>query len=436
MFALVLMCFAGCPVDSLVTTLPAGTTVDNLTDTLGDVTNSLKEEAVFQVLQEMVPTDPVAPATLTADEPANFAEDVNLYADASTTAVEISEASILADVSIADGGQLFAVGTLAGRFWNDVLDSNSDESGGMFRGRWLAANGQPLGVLRGEYRPLRNEALGLGLQGGGVFHGKFIDTEGHFMGVLRGRYGHAADGAGLFFGRWFDRHNRLIGILKGHWHDEAGTQGGLFAGRWAAFNLCDELATLSDPLFAAGDFGGLEATDELVELTPADFDPTPLNREPDLLLTEDPPCIDPDQPHGFLRGWHVPFADGSQPPDDVGIIRGKWHAANGVHLGWLIGHYVPEPPGNALELNPEDGDPEEGQLLGRFYGKYVDRTGYFRGFIRGGYGVSAHGLGVFRGHYYDRTGQEMGALQGRWTHAPERPGGPFFGIWFGTDLDL
>nr|QDY92658.1 hypothetical protein fos2004AM_00027 [uncultured Planctomycetota bacterium] len=410
---------------------------------LGEAETAVKDAAVFSLLQDTVDVDSADLATQTVDEAANFAESETLYAEVSLDAVELPEESILEDVLTSSGGPPIVHGRLGGRFWSDVPGSSSDQSGGIFRGRWIAADGQPLGVVRGQYRPLRPGDLPAGLIGGGVFHGKYVDREGHFRGLLRGRYGHGPEGRGLFFGRWFDRHDRLVGILKGDWRDEPGTEGGSFAGRWAAFNLCEEVATLPEYEFEEGDFGGFDTSDEVLaaEEILAEEQPDPLQirieNEPDLLLADEPPCIDPDLPYGFLRGWHRPSIaeDESEPPVD-GVFRGRWRTANGVVVGVLFGRYEPLPP----EEDPSavlggENPPTEGRVMGKFYGKYVNSSGQFRGFVRGVYGASVHDVGVFHGHYFNPNTEAQGTLLGRWDHAPQRPGGPFFGFWYGVDLE-
>jgi len=328
-----------------------------------------------------------------------------------------------------------------------------------------------------------------------VFRGKYIDLEGHFRGFLRGHYGHAPDGRGQFYGRWFDRHHRLMGILMGHWNDDPATDGGTFAGRWAAFDICAEADSLPEVQFDEGDFGGLDASDEVLEPgEPMDPSEPGIQDEPDLRNNAVPPCIDPDLPYGFLRGRHMPYPppedgialpddgtvppdDGTVPPDGVrppprpgidgpgprpgqlgppprpntedrppvirpgGRFRGRWRDHTGSVVGHLKGHYEPVmqamPDGEPIDEQASEDvtpPPHRARVMGVFYGKYVDTTGRFRGFLRGRYGRGFHGLGVFRGHYYDADGQEMGVLRGRWANDPHKPGGPFFGFWNGQNL--
>ena len=416
---------------------------------LGGSEDQSKDETVYQVLGETVEVDAANPAVLPNDEDTYFAEDVTLYTESIPSIIELSEESILSDATTPEGEPPAAYGPLAGRFWNDVPDLTSDESGGIFRGRWMANDGRPLGVLRGEYHPHRANEMPDGLAGGGVFHGKYIDNAGHFRGVLRGRYGHGPDGRGLFFGRWFDRHERLVGILKGHWRDEPDTQGGSFAGHWVAFNLCDEVATLPELEFEDNDFGGYDTSDVALAGIAYDLiDETSLTSEPDVLNTDGPPCIDPNLPFGWLRGRYRPGPPEGEDPNlpppleakdpnlPGGVFHGHWHGMNYAVTGKLFGHYEPRPPDpNEVVFIPGEEPPPEGWIHGVFYGKYVGQDGTFRGFLRGVYGRSVHGLGVFHGHYFDGSGMEKGVLLGRWAHTPHRPGGPFFGVWFGEDLD-
>jgi len=366
---------------------------------------------------------------------------------------------------------------------NDHPDSTSDSSGGIFRGHWFAAVGPVQGVFRGQYRPLGPDELPDGIRGGGVFHGRYVDNEGKFRGFLRGRYGHGGDGRGLFIGRWLDRHERFVGVLKGHWRDEPEVNGGTLAGRWAAFNVCDEADSLPEVHFEDGDFGGFDASDEPVDIDgmtatdlavgvngtflrvaddggdaiddalevdePLDPDVVDIGQEPDLRHGEDVFCLDPARPHGFLRGWHTPFPpDGERLGD--GWFRGHWRTAEGDIVGVLFGRWEyrdapdDQPEGNLEEEMVADGDghnaPPSAQPHGRrhgvFYGKYVSRSGVFRGFVRGVFGEGHHNLGVFRGRYFNAEEEAKGVLRGRWSNAPGQLGGPLFGAWSGVRLHL
>jgi len=452
--------------------------LSGLADGVSDGQGGLTEDDVIRVLGVVVEADRVdaQSAPSSDDEAPYFGEDADLYNAVSPDAVEVTEASMIAETETEFGADPVAQGTLAGRFWNDVPGSTSDESGGVFRGQWFGEDGDLGGYVRGEYQPLQGENLPSELEGGGRFIGRYVDTEGRFRGFLRGRYGHAPGGRGVFFGRWLDRGFRVVGVLKGHWTDEAESEGGSFAGRWAAFNVCDEARSLPE-LDSAG-----MSTDELTKLDALTLDdvamvplegaltakPSELSDEVDLRDGE-PPCVELDRPHGYLRGWHVPL-----PPEDEregGVFRGRWRDADRNVLGHLIGRYVPRPVGAGDELpdgvdaagdglsadlsaaQPRSVDPavtdmasgsgdsaggerrRRARWLGDFYGKYVGEGGELRGFIRGHYGTGPHGLGVFRGCYLNTDGEPLGRLLGRWDDAPDQRGGPFFGIWFGADLD-
>jgi len=406
----------------------------------GQVDTADKDETTFGVLKAIVEADPPTADVSTDDEEPYFGEDESLYAEpAPDQAVALPAESALIEARARSGAGPLVHGRLAGRFWNDLPDSTSDESGGVFRGRWYSADGELQGVLRGRYEPAPPDELPDTLAGGGIFYGKYIDLEGHFRGILRGRYGHGPLGRGLFFGYWLDRNHRLVGVLKGHWQDEPAANGGTFAGRWVAFDICEEVASLPEHEFEEGDFGGFDASDEVLDgIEPDEAAAESPEAEDDLARLIEPPCIDPDQPFGFLGGWHAPYppeqAEDTSAPPPGGWFRGRWRDAAGVVVGVLKGRYEPiAPPPPEQDAAPPPPGPHK---LGVFYGKYVDTTGQFRGFVRGVYGRSVHGLGVFRGHYYNANGQEKGILFGRWDNHPFKPGGPFFGVWNGQDPDV
>lgn len=366
--------------------------------------------------------------------------------------IDVDPTDVFDDVLVDDGGLVRAHGGLAGRFINDRPDGTSDEVGGVFRGRWFSAEGEVRGIVRGEFRPLPPGKLPPGLAGGGVFNGRYIDSDGQFRGFLRGRYGHRAAGRGFFFGRWLDRYNRLVGIVEGHWDEEENAGGGVFRGRWASFNICDEAASMPDSeieLMSPVDVDAIDAlalTDVAVaqarSLDLSQANDVEVADEPDVAFDEQgPPCIDPDAPYGFLRGWYravrpqIPGdpndPDDPNDPNDPnapeprhGLMHGHWLSMNAAIGGRLLGRWA-----------AVDGDPGEGpRVLGHFHARYVSRSGEIRGSIHGAYGVSEHGLGVFRGRYFDVEGTPLGVLAGRWASAPNTPGGPFFGMWAGVDF--
>lgn len=432
--------FAGC---SVVTPL--------LEDALPQV-----DDQAFDLLRQTVSPDELAEAQLggqtpsAADESVGSAEEETSLAEEQTDAaeeetslnevpfeaIELDEDAIFPEVVVPGGGPPVAHGGLAGRFGNDLPGHSSDTSSGIFHGRWFTADGNVCGEVRGEYRPQPPEELPDGIAGGGIFHGRYTDLEGRFRGFLRGRYGHRAGERGFFFGHWLDHRERLIGVLKGHWEDDPEVDGGTFRGRWAAFDICDEADSLlesdsddfesdlmsgpDDPLLTDADLG---LADQIDLTAVQDLE---LTDEIDLLLAAGVSCIDPDRPHGFLRGWHLPL-----PPDDPdtpgpprGVFSGRWFTADRDPTGRLLGSYVERARAPA----------DRPSVRGRFHGRYLDRAGRIRGTIRGIYGVSTHGLGVFRGRHFDSDDEPLGILRGRWDDAPDRRGGPFFGFWVGVDF--
>jgi hypothetical protein len=78
--------------------------------------------------------------------------------------------------------------------------------GGVFRGKWVSADGELRGHLRGIYGQRRN--------GEQVFFGKWIAEGGEFQGLLAGRY---ADGE--YQGHYLDRDLALHGRVKGIYFD-------------------------------------------------------------------------------------------------------------------------------------------------------------------------------------------------------------------------
>ncbi len=398
---------------------PAGAAGTATESPVGE-TAAIKDEDVFKILQETAAADTTVTPEETADEAPYFGEDPAAYDDAEGGS-ESEDVSVADDVGGLDADVPAGHGRLHGQYRHDLPDATSDTVGGVFRARWRSADGLERGVMRGEYWPLPAGEMPLGLLGGGVFHGKYIDAKGVFRGVVRGCYGHGVAGRRLFFGHWIDATGQFVGVLKGHWRDEPGTGGGHLWGRWAAFNICDETEALPDVAFAPDDFGGLTATDENLDTFGDDGGDVVLAVQPDVVNADGPPCIDPDTPHGFLHGWHREFADPNVPG---GWLLGRWRTADGNLVGYLIGRFEPVPP-TSVETGA--------QVAGKFYGKYVSLTGHFHGFIRGAYGRTKHKLDVFRGQYFGFDGVLKGELRGRWAGAPQRPGGPFFGVWYGEE---
>ena len=114
-------------------------------------------------------------------------------------------------------------GSLRGR-WRPLRDNV-----GMFLGQALAADGTPIGHVRGIYGTRRN--------GQQVFFGKIIDLEGRFRGILAGRYGD-----GRFAGRWLTR-NGDAGRVQGAYREgrPGDAVGGHFVARWAETTCAGDL---------------------------------------------------------------------------------------------------------------------------------------------------------------------------------------------------
>jgi hypothetical protein len=91
-------------------------------------------------------------------------------------------------------------GFLAGRWARTRL------AGGVFRGKWISADGALRGHLKGLF--------GLRKNGRQVFFGKWIETTGKFRGLLAGNYGE-----NVFRGFYLDRDFTLRGRLHGRYFD-------------------------------------------------------------------------------------------------------------------------------------------------------------------------------------------------------------------------
>jgi hypothetical protein len=117
---------------------------------------------------------------------------------------------------------------------------------------------------------------------------------------------------------------------------------------------------------------------------------------------------------GFLRGrW------GWAPADSVGRFHGTWVSADGGSLvGTMRGHYG---------LNAQN------ERV--FFGKYIDSTGHFRGFLRGTWEATTEGsagtpefreAGTFSGRWIDEHDRDLGDLRGSWQRR-----GPHVGVLTG-----
>jgi|GEM_PF-4605746 len=413
--------------------MPAGCPVDN--HETGEATPEANEN-VYAVLSETVAAqrlDAVALPDAGEDTPPASASGDEIPFESIPVEVE----DIFTEAETLDGALPIVHGGVTGRFIYDQPDGSSDDAPGVFRGRWFGMDGEVRGRVHGRYSPLTPEELPDGIVGGGVFQGRYTDNQDRFMGFLRGRYGHRENAPGRFFGRWLDRELRLVGVLKGHWTDESNTGGGAFRGRWAGFNICAEADSMpasdheSPESASAAILDDLPLAPNLTQLErmiePAAVAEQEIVEDAEMLAPDGIPCIDPNRPFGFLHGHHhlTPSEDPNNPGPREGVFIGHWLSGLGHAYGRLHGRYIEQP----------EGSPDGPHLLGHFHGRYLDRDSNVRGTLHGVYGISEHGLGVFRGRYFDLDENPLGILRGRWTNNPNRPGGPFAGIWIGLDFE-
>ncbi|HEY3354481.1 MAG TPA: hypothetical protein VGQ83_14615 [Polyangia bacterium] len=104
--------------------------------------------------------------------------------------------------------------------------------GGLFRGKWVSADGQLHGHLRGLYGERRD--------GDHVFFGKWIGGGGLFQGLLAGRY---ADGE--LTGHWLDQDLALRGRINGLYFEPSEIslrKIGFFVGTWHEACAAEPLA--------------------------------------------------------------------------------------------------------------------------------------------------------------------------------------------------
>jgi hypothetical protein len=109
-----------------------------------------------------------------------------------------------------------AHGYMVGR-WNRRL-----AIGGVYRGRWVSADGELRGHMRGIF--------GDRTDGDHVLFGKWIGGGGEFHGLLAGRYGD-----GKLQGHWLDAELRLAGRVKGIYFEPAVLEPrkiGFYLGTW------------------------------------------------------------------------------------------------------------------------------------------------------------------------------------------------------------
>lgn len=128
-------------------------------------------------------------------------------------------------------------------------------------------------------------------------------------------------------------------------------------------------------------------------------------------LSDLDPC-----PKGFLAGiWrHNPDAD-----DGSGTFRGRWMGLYGLGMGHMMGSYGYDSEGNAV-----------------FFGKYINRTGQFRGLLAGTWTPDddESGRGKFLGYWVNAAETVEGVLGGSYFDPPLRDGGFYQGRW-ATDCD-
>lgn len=96
--------------------------------------------------------------------------------------------------------------------------------------------------------------------------------------------------------------------------------------------------------------------------------------------------------------------------------------------GFLSGVYRTLP---ATAVAPPDTCTDCGVRMGRYQGAWTDLTGRIRGFMRGGYGMTAEGERVFVGKAIDRRGRFHALIRGTWEPASdENELASFQGEWF------
>lgn len=478
--ALPTLLLAGCP-----TTPQAGVTDATQTPEAISKPDELNQQQVFDALSMLSTSAPSGASSASATFPDAMIDAIEAPAQSASEfnavgfdAIEISEEEIAADVATSRGGRRpFRHGGLAGRFLNDRPGGSSNNSAGQFRGEWFNAAGEVIAHLNGVYQPLRPDELPPGIVGGGLFEGRLMSVEGRPEGVLRGHYGHGRNSRGAFVGRWLDVEGHMIGALRGFWRDVPESGGGVFAGRWGAYRICDEADSLIDD--PSIDEQGLDALALNALLQPADaagaitLEVSPqIDEQSDMRLLPEgstAPCVEPGTPHGFLLGRHWPLRpDPDQPRRPRGGFAGDWVGADRELSARVIGRWIaratdgddggvplmsdddaatagaglfapagagltPSDDGiDGLGASPADG-PQRGRVLGHFQGVIVGGDEQVRGYVSGAFGVSAHGAQVFRGQFLNADERPLGHIRGRWAQNPNRPGGPIFGVWIADD---
>lgn len=160
-----------------------------------------------------------------------------------TLIYEIDDLDDLVDVRIADdmgnkivvqalqaGGESCPRGFLGGKF------RKTRENGGRFGGRWISETGQTKGYLFGVYGTRQN--------GERVMFGKYVAANGRFLGLLKGTWNPSDEpGSGTFAARWVDKDRDDKGILHGGYQTGERAGMGFFRGRWAHMGCLHEEPT-------------------------------------------------------------------------------------------------------------------------------------------------------------------------------------------------
>ncbi len=120
-------------------------------------------------------------------------------------------------------------------------------------------------------------------------------------------------------------------------------------------------------------------------------------------------------PKGFLSGIWVDedlvLEDGTVV--EGGFFKGRWMSLWGRAMGHMRGRYGVNDAGEQV-----------------FFGKYISRTGRFKGLLEGMYeAMDENGHGTFSGQWINRAGTVEGVLGGGYVQIADRPGGFFSGRW-------
>jgi hypothetical protein len=139
-------------------------------------------------------------------------------------------------------------------------------------------------------------------------------------------------------------------------------------------------------------------------------------------------AVNPGCPHGYLVGRWMKAAE----PDT--IINPETGETRGIVLGHFRGIWVSETGRAAGHLRGFFGLNSQGEH--KFFGKYISRSGCFRGIIVGDYGPdpaisvtdAATVGGWFSGNWYGKNHGLKGRLKGEWVTA-DAGQGYFKGLW-------